>query len=104
DHECGGTAIVGLHDHENAQNNDTYIRTYAMGPRQNGVNATSSGPANAFTVAAPTNLERGDIDYQTNSPHGWYPNYTTYTFQGRPELWPRVDTAGRRIVVSYASN
>ena len=104
DHECGGTAIVGLHDTYNAQNNGTYIRTYALGPRQNGIAASSSGAATATTVAIPTNLQRGDIDFGTTSPNGWYPNYTTYTFQGRSELWPKVDTAGRRIVVAYASN
>ncbi|WP_118975447.1 alkaline phosphatase [Taibaiella koreensis] len=104
DHECGGTAIVGLHDQNDAQNNGTMIRTYAMGPRQNGNGASSSGAATTTTVANPAGTQRGDIDFGTTSPNGWYPNYTTYTFQGRPELWPRVDTAGRRIVVSYASN
>ncbi len=104
DHECGGTAVVGLHDAANAQNNGTYVRTYALGPRQNGVPASSGGPATATTVATPANLTRGDIDFGATNPSGWYPNYTTYTFQGRPELWPRVDTNGRRIVVAYASN
>lgn len=104
DHECGGTAIVGLHDHNDAQGNGTMIRTYAMGPRQNGNNASSSGSATATTKANPTGTQRGDIDFGTSSPYGWYPNYSTYTFQGRPELWPRVDTGGRRIVVSYGSN
>lgn len=105
DHECGGTAIVGLHDQNDAQNNGTRIRTYAMGPKQNGNSAASpSGAATATTVANPAGTQRGDIDFGTTSPNGWYPNYTTYTFQGREELWPRVDTAGRRIVVSYASN
>lgn len=104
DHECGGTAIVGLHDQNDAQGNGTMIRTYAMGPRQDGINASSGGAATATTVANPAGVERGDIDFGTTSPNGWYPNYTTYTFQDRPELWPRVDTAGRRIVVSYGSN
>jgi alkaline phosphatase len=104
DHECGGTAIVGLHDQADAQQNATRIRTYAMGPRQNGNGAASSGPATPTTVANPAGTTRGDIDFGTTSPNGWYPNYTTYSIQGRSELWPRVDTAGRRIVVSYASN
>lgn len=105
DHECGGTAIVGLHDQANAQNNGTLIRTYALGPKQNGNSAASpTGAATATTVANPSGTQRGDIDFGTTSPNGWYPNYTTYTFQGREEQWPRVDTAGRRIVVSYASN
>lgn len=105
DHECGGTAIVGLHDTHDAQANGTLIRTYAMGPRQNGQNASSGGAATPTTVANPAGTQRGDIDFGTTHPNGWYPNYTTYTFQGRTEeAWPRVDTGGRRIVVSYASN
>ncbi len=105
DHECGGTAIVGLHDQADAQQNATRIRTYALGPKQNGNSASSSGAATPTTVANPAGTTRGDIDFGTTSPNGWYPNYTTYTIQGRTEeLWPRVDTAGRRIVVSYASN
>ncbi|MDR1876383.1 MAG: hypothetical protein LBQ84_02025 [Flavobacteriaceae bacterium] len=105
DHECGGTAIVGLHDSNDAQANGTYVRTYALGPRQNGIDASSGGSATATTVANPTNVQRGDVDFATNSPNGWYPNYTTYVFQGRTEeLWPSVDINGRRIVVAYASN
>jgi alkaline phosphatase len=104
DHECGGTAIVGLHDSKNAQNNGTYVRTYALGPRQKGVIASSTGGANDSIVASPVNILRGDVDFGTKSPNGWFPNYKTYTFQGRSELWPRVDTGGRRIVVAYASN
>ncbi len=104
DHECGGTAIVGLHDAADAQGNGTYVRTYALAPRQNGIPASSGGAATATTVATPTNVTRGDVDFGTTSPSGWYPNYTTYKFQGRPEMWPKVDTNGRRIVVAYASN
>jgi alkaline phosphatase len=105
DHECGGTAIVGLHDSADAQNNGTHVRTYALGPRQNGVGASSSGPATATTVANPAGAMRGDIDFGTSSPNGWYPNYTTYVFQNRAEeLWPAVAADGRRIVVAYASN
>lgn len=103
-HECGGTALVGLHDAGNANENGTYVRTYALGPRQNGNDASSGGGANATTVATPANIQRGDIDFGSTSPSGWFPNYSTYQFQGRPELWPRVDTNGRRIVVAYASN
>ncbi|NMH27896.1 alkaline phosphatase [Flavobacterium silvaticum] len=105
DHECGGTAIVGLHDSANAQNNGTYVRTYALGPKQNGNNAASSGPATATTNANPAGVQRGDIDFGTTSPNGWYPNYTTSVFQGRSEEpWPSVSVDGRRIVVAYASN
>ena len=78
DHECGGVAIVGLNDAANAQNNGTYIRTYAMGPRQNGAKASSGGAATATTVANPAGVKRGDIDFGTTSPNGWYPNYTNY--------------------------
>jgi hypothetical protein len=104
DHECGGTAIVGLHDTKDAQQNGTFIRTYALGPRQKGVDGSSGGGATATTFANPSRISRGDIDFGAKSPSGWYPNYRTYRFQGRPELWPRVDTGGRRIVVAYASN
>ena len=104
DHECGGTAIVGLHDTYDAQVNGTLVRTYALGPKQNGINASSGGGATATTVQTPTNVTRGDVDFGAMSASGWYPNYSTYTFQGRPELWPKVDTGGRRIVVAYASN
>lgn len=104
DHECGGTTIVGLHDANNAQNNGTYVRTYALGPQQNGIDASSGGPATTTTVANPSNVGRGDIDFGAKSPNGWFPNYSQYKFQGRPELWPRVSASGRRIVVAYASN
>lgn len=105
DHECGGVAIVGLNDAANVQNNGTYIRTYAMGPRQNGANASSGGAATATTVANPAGVKRGDIDFGTTSPNGWYPNYTNYIFQNRTEEpWPKVDINGRRIVIAYASN
>lgn len=104
DHECGGTAIVGLHDAADAQANGTFVRTYALGPKQNGITASSSGAATATTLATPSNITRGDIDFGATNPSGWYPNYTTYTFQNRPELWPKVDTNGRRIVVAFASN
>lgn len=105
DHECGGTAIVGLHDAANAQNNGTNVRTYALGPKQNGTSASSSGAATATTVANPAGVTRGDIDFGTTSPNGWYPNYTTYVYQDRTEEpWPTVAVDGRRIVVAYASN
>lgn len=105
DHECGGTAIVGLHDTYDAQNNGTLVRTYALGPKQGGVPASSSGGPTATTFLTPTNLQRGDIDFGATDVNGWFPNYNTYTFQDRnEELWPKVDTCGRRIVVAYASN
>jgi hypothetical protein len=104
DHECGGTAVVALHDESDLQANLTKARTYAAGPKQNNLNASSSGSATASAVANPLNVKRGDVDFGTTSPAGWFPNYSTYTFQGRPELWPQVSKTGRRIVVSYGSN
>ncbi len=104
DHECGGTAIVALHDEGDLQANGTKVRTYASGPRQNNLQAASSGAATASAIASPINVKRGDVDFASNSPAGWFPNYSTYTFQGRPELWPQVSKTGRRIVVSYGSN
>ena len=104
DHECGGMAVVGLHDEADAQANGTKVRTYALGPKQNGVNAASGGPATATTNANPANVTRGDIDFGATSSNGWYPNYTTYQFQGRPEVWPQVVPNGRRIVIAFGSN
>lgn len=104
DHECGGMAVVGLHDEKDAQANGTKIRTYALGPKQNGSNASSSGPATLTTTANPANVTRGDIDFGASSSEGWYPDYTTYQFQGRNELWPKVAPEGRRIVIAFGSN
>ncbi|MXV38386.1 T9SS type A sorting domain-containing protein [Flavobacteriaceae bacterium Ap0902] len=97
DHECGGTAIVGLHDEADAQNNNTKIRTYALSPRQD----NDLGQY----VPNPSGVTRGDIDFGAMTNDGWFPNYETYTFQDRTEeLWPKCDINGRRIVVAYASN
>ena len=104
DHECGGAAVVGLHDENDAQGNGTKVRTYALTPQQNGIGASSGGPASANTVATPSNLGRGDVNFGASNPGGWYPDYTTTTFQGRPELWPVHTALGRRIVISYGSN
>ncbi|MEO6903390.1 MAG: alkaline phosphatase [Bacteroidia bacterium] len=104
DHECGGVAVVGLHDEGDAQANGSKIRTYAMAPKQNGISASSSGSATSTTNANPANVTRGDIDFGATSSEGWYPNYTTYQFQGRSELWPQVAPNGRRIVIAFGSN
>ncbi len=85
DHECGGFAVVGLHDEENLSGNGTKIRTYANTPKKP-----------VFTPT-PVNVTRGDV-----ATNGWYPDYVMTDFQGR--MWPQVGPSGRRIVVSYGSN
>jgi alkaline phosphatase len=87
DHECGGLAIVGLHDEADLQKNATKIRTYAAGPAQTtaaggGVNPTPNG----LTPGA-----------------RWYPQYTMYDFQGYKFPKPTNATANR-IVIAYGSN
>lgn len=103
DHECGGTAVVALHDEGNLQNNGTKIRTYASGPRQNGASASSGGGPSATTYPTPNNIQRGDVDFASMNPAGWFPDYTMVDFQGR--TWPKPSTAtARRIVIAYGSN
>ncbi|MEP7219406.1 MAG: alkaline phosphatase, partial [Bacteroidota bacterium] len=85
DHECGGFAVVGLHDEGDLQKNGTKIRTYANTPKKP-----------VFTPT-PVNITRGD-----RATNGWFPDYTMVDFQGY--MWPKVGPSGRRIVVSYGSN
>jgi len=85
DHECGGFAVVGLHDELDAQKNGTKVRTYAKTPTK-----TPNTPS-------PTGVVRGD-----NNINGWYPEYSMVTFQGYQ--YPQAPETGRRIVVSYGSN
>ena len=88
DHECGGVALVGLHDEADAQNNGTKIRTYAKQVKQ--TNPTS---------ATPMGVIRGD-----GGDNGWYPEYITYTANdGRIYPMPASATA-KRIVIAYGSN
>jgi alkaline phosphatase len=88
DHECGGVAIVGLHDEGDAQGNGTKIRTYAK-------QITQSNP----TYATPLGIVRGD-----GGKNGWFPQYITYTANdGR--LFPKPASAtAKRIVIAYGSN
>jgi alkaline phosphatase len=86
DHECGGTAIVGLHDEADAQKNGTKIRTYARTPAQD----TAIGVNNP----RPAGLTPGAK---------WFPAYEMYDFQGIK--YPRPTSAtGQRIVISYGSH
>jgi len=87
DHECGGFAIVGLHDENDAQMNGTKIRTYANQPTK---------PNNAMTPR-PDSVTRGDAAIG-----GWFPEYTMVDFQGFK--WPKASPTGRRLVISYGSN
>jgi alkaline phosphatase len=87
DHECGGFAVVGLHDEGDAQKNGTKIRTYANQPTK---------PNKAMTPR-PDSVTRGDMTIG-----GWFPDYTMVEFQGF--MWPKASPTGRRLVISYGSN
>jgi alkaline phosphatase len=87
DHECGGLAVVGLHDEADLQANGTKIRTYAKTPSQ-----TSAAIPNPQTTVA-----RGDAAIG-----GWFPEYSLVKFQDFN--WPQAPATGRRIVISYGSN
>ena len=88
DHECGGVALVGLHDEADAQGNGTKIRTYAKPVAQ--VNPTN---------ATPLGITRGD-----GGDNGWFPEYITYAANdGRTYPQPASATA-KRIVIAYGSN
>lgn len=87
DHECGGFAIVGLHDEADLQANGTKVRTYAGQPTK------TNGQFNPV----PVTIARGDA-----SLGGWFPEYTMVDFQGIK--WPQAPANGRRLVVAYGSN
>ncbi len=92
DHECGGMALVGLHDEADAQKNGTKIRTYAG-------QITKSVVAEAG-YANPTNLVRGD-----GGKNGWFPEYTMTTSALDGKMYPEKTSAtGKRIVIAYGSN
>jgi alkaline phosphatase len=97
DHECGGMAVVGLHDELDDQKNGTLIRTYAQqittSSLSTGVNVSDKG-----VVVSPVNLTRGDGGKQ-----GWFPQYMMIDVQGK--MYPRPASAtAKRIVISYGSN
>ena len=87
DHECGGLAVVGLHDEADAQNNGTKVRTYARTPSQ----AAANGGGANINPAGVTAGAR------------WFPEYTMYNFQGYEWPQPSSPTANR-IVIAYGSN
>jgi len=88
DHECGGFAVVGLHDAQDAQGNGTLIRTYAREPIK----------TDGQFTPVPTNIDRGDDEIG-----GWFPEYRLVEFQGK--LWPEpAGPNARRIVIAYGSN
>jgi alkaline phosphatase len=87
DHECGGLAIVGLHDEADLQKNASKIRTYSANPAQTA--ATGGG-----TNANPLGLTPGAR---------WYPQYTMYDFQGYKFPKP-ISATANRIVIAYGSN
>ena len=89
DHECGGFAVVGLHDESDAQKNGTKVRTYSKSPAKSN---------NEFTPT-PVNVVRGDVDANKQ---GWFPEYNMVDYQGWQ--WPRAVDNGRRLVISYGSN
>jgi alkaline phosphatase len=86
DHECGGTAIVGLHDEADAQRNGTKVRSYARTPVQDTLIGINNPRPAGLTPGAK-----------------WFPDYELYDFQGFK--YPRPKTAtGQRIVIAYGSN
>jgi len=87
DHECGGFAVVGLHDEGDLQANGTKIRTYSDQPTK----------PNKSMTPRPDSITRGDA-----ATGGWFPEYTMEDFQGF--MWPKASPTGRRIVISYGSN
>jgi alkaline phosphatase len=87
DHECGGLAVVALHDEADEQKNGTKVRTYASEPKQ----AAAFGDG---THINPNGVSPGK---------SWFPDYEKYDFQGYK--WPRPRTkTSPRIVISYGSN
>jgi alkaline phosphatase len=86
DHECGGLALIALHD--KAMKPDSMraqVRTYAEEPKQTYRKSTSINP----------------IGVKPGAP--WFPEYEMYQFQGYSWPRPKCDTC-RRIVISYGSN
>ncbi len=93
DHECGGMALVGLHDEADFQNNGTKIRTYAATPQQDSASTSSGTKTTTNDNPRPVGLTPGAV---------WYPDYKLTDFQGYK--WPSTTATGRRIVISYGSN
>ncbi len=78
DHECGGLAVVGLHDEATT----TKVRTYAK------------TPSKPTAGANPQGVVRGEA---------WYPEYNLVDYQGK--YWPQpASPTARRIVIAFGSN
>jgi alkaline phosphatase len=87
DHECGGLAVVALHDADKKREKVAKVRTYASEPTQ----AKELGDGKYIN---PNGVTPG---------RAWFPDYEKYTFQGYQ--WPRPRSQdARRIVISYGSN
>ncbi len=91
DHECGGSAVVSLHDEADKHKHGTKMRTYADEIHKTGIFKNGANPTDGKIL-------RGDI-----ATNGWYPDYVMYDFQGKKYPKPASQTA-KRIVISYASN
>ena len=87
DHECGGLAVIALHDEQDLQKNGTKVRTYA------------DAPAQARAKDAPESINPKRLTPGA----AWFPEYDMYEFQGYQ--WPHAKSdAAHRIVISYGSN
>lgn len=92
DHECGGMALVALHDEADLQANGTKIRTYSDQIKKS--NSAEKG------YATPTGLLRGD-----GGDNGWYPEYVMTASAIDSKLYPEKKSAtSKRIVIAYGSN
>lgn len=91
DHECGGSAVVSLHDENDTHKHGTKMRTYADEITKTGVFTTGANPLDG-------KIMRGDA-----TSNGWFPEYILYDFQGKKYPKPKSETA-KRIVISYGSN
>ncbi len=86
DHECGGLALIALHDKEIKPDSlRAAVRTYAEEPKQPGQKTPCINPRGVIPGAP------------------WFPEYTYYEFQGYHWPKPKCETC-RRIVISYGSN
>lgn len=91
DHECGGSAVVSLHDENDTHHHGTKMRTYADEITKTGVFTSGANPLDG-------KIMRGDA-----ATNGWFPDYVLYDFQGKKYPKPKSNTS-QRIVISYGSN
>lgn len=69
EHECGGSAVVSLHDETDTHNHGAKMRTYANEITKTGVFSNGANPFDG-------KINRGDV--LTN---GWFPNYVFINFK-----------------------